>query len=165
MELFIADCFAYQPVQEKIHRDSPIPLSGWGLGWDTTEGKQWFSQNPPECRHHAATSREISKDRLITRTMTNIRFTDGQSGEKIYEFRCDDMKKLVEGNTSLNARHTKLLQTKTFPCSQDFVMSLPFDDVKKWRLGNWIPLRQYGSTLPTWRRAQSPTFNCGGRIR
>ena len=128
-----------------------------GVGWDTTEGKQWFSQNPPECRRRAATSREISEDRLITRTMMHIRFTDGQSGEKIYEFRCDDMKKLVEGNTSLNARHKKLLQTKTFPCSQDFVMSLPFDDIKKWRQGNWTPLKQYV--------APSPTFNFGGRMR
>ena len=102
--LSIADCFAYRPVQEKIHRESPIPLSGRGLGWDTTEGKQWFSQNLPERRRRAATSREISKDRLITRTMTHIRFTVGQSGEKLYEFQCDDMKKLVEGNTSLNAQ-------------------------------------------------------------
>ena len=35
----IADCFAYRSVQEKIHGESPIPSSGWGVGWDTTEGK------------------------------------------------------------------------------------------------------------------------------
>ena len=57
----IADCFTYQPVQEKIHLESPVPLSGGGIGWDTTEGKQWFSHNPPECRQRAATSREISE--------------------------------------------------------------------------------------------------------
>ena len=50
--VLIADCFAYRPVQEKIHVESPIPLSGRGVGWDTTEGKQWFSHNPTECRRH-----------------------------------------------------------------------------------------------------------------
>ena len=40
VEVLIADCFTYQPVQEKIHVESPIPLSGRGVGWDTTKGKQ-----------------------------------------------------------------------------------------------------------------------------
>jgi len=47
----------------------------------------------------------------------------------------------------LNTHHKKLLQTDVLECSQDFVMSLPFDDVKKWRRGNWIPLKQYVGPL------------------
>ena len=54
---------------------------------------------------------------------------------------------MVESNTSLNTQHKKLLQTKIFECSQDFVMSLPFDDVKKWGRGNWTPLKKYVGPL------------------
>ena len=72
MGVLIADCFTYRPVQEKIHVESHVPLSGRGVGWDTMEAEQWFSRNPHECRQRAASTREISEDRVITRTMTHM---------------------------------------------------------------------------------------------
>jgi len=147
VEVPIWHCFAYRPIQEIIHAEPIAPLSGVGPGWDSSEGEQWFSRNPPEKRRRAATDREISKDRLITRTMTHIRFSVGSLGEKLYEFRCGDMNQFVEKNTSLKMQHKKLLQKGVFECSQDFVMSLPFNDVKKWRINNWIPLKHYVAPL------------------
>ena len=73
---------------------------------------------------------EARENQIFMLTITHVKYNESQSGEKEYQFRCDDMKDLLARNPALRTKHHKIANQKNFPCSADIIRLLAFNIVQ-----------------------------------
>ena len=63
-----------------------------------------------------------------------------------YKFKCD-MRAALENDLTLTNKFQHLIDKDEFDCSQAFVMSLPFEVVKRWQQNSWYSLNTWMQPL------------------
>lgn len=147
--LFLRNILDERPIAEQRKKEDKIPLSGIGDGWDCAEAEGWFNDNPAEKKQRASSAQESSENLILMRSITHIKYTRTQSGERKYFFKCD-FTGAINRDPQIPIKHKRLLAQTQFDCSAELVMSFPFAVVKGWSQNRWHdlssrmkPLRQH----------------------
>ena len=133
------DCFLLRPIQRNIQIEEVEPYSVTGAGWDCPEAINWFKDNPAEKQGARSVSAQtMAEDELIYKTMTHVKWKLDTDGAKLYFFKCDMNN---ESQTS-GFKHKKLAKIEEFPCSQQFIKSMPFKAMSRPE-NAWINITRY----------------------
>ena len=150
------DTLRDRPIQEKIEESMSVYKPG--EGWDALEAQGWFGEqtkensggeseeeseimSPPKKQNE---TRKHSENMLILKSISKIRLCNESNEQKNYQIKCDyswaTSNNKPRRDPLFKEAYREVTKKDEWDCSVDYVRTLPFEQVKAFVPGKWVPI-------------------------